>query len=274
MSRIFIFSVISLFIGTKDISIRNHFSEEQSKTYMVYINYPDYSVHANVLFDSEKIHAKIGYTYYWYTDNDIKQTDGGFDGKLLHGEYKSFYLNKNLKEQGIFCRGLKEGEWKTWFANGKIHEIIHFKNSLEHGSYEVYDEVGNMVSKSNFKNGVQDGKVISYQKGKVDTIIIYKKGQVVMPKSSKHIDKDKNKSIPKKKSDKPNKAQDTVAKTPKSSFNVKKIINKSGSSKKASSDKKNSTSSTATTNKKVNDKKKILPKKKDKSTEHTKPKKN
>src|ERR1041385_2738163 len=82
--------------GSKD------FSEEQSKTYIVYINYRDYSVHASVLFDNGKVHPKIGYTYYWYSDNDIKATDGGFDGKLLHGEYKSFYLDKNLKEQGNF----------------------------------------------------------------------------------------------------------------------------------------------------------------------------
>jgi hypothetical protein len=200
---------------------------KKSRTYMVYINYENYSVHANVLSDACTIQPKNNYTYYWYTDNDIKQTEGGYDGKLLHGEYKSFYLNKNLKEQGIFSNGLKEGVWKTWFPNGRIHEIIHYKKSLEHGAYELYDEQGKIISKSNFKNGVLDGKKIDFQKEKIDTVILYKKGEVIVPESSKHHGlKRKKESTVKSDSTITNSAQDTMVKTPKSRFSIKKILNK------------------------------------------------
>jgi hypothetical protein len=227
---IFIFSFLfsHSFAGTKNIPVRKASYGEQSKTYIVYINYADYSVHASVLSDASKIQPKIGYTYYWYTDNDIKQTDGGYDGKLLHGEYKSFYLNKNLKEQGMFSHGLKEGIWKTWFPNGRIHEIIHYNKSRQHGFYELYDEEGNLISKSNFKNGMQNGKKVDYKNGKVDTIVVYKNGKIVSPKPAKHIKqlKTKKKSTVKNDLDNSKKPQDTVAKTPKSRFDVKKIFNK------------------------------------------------
>ena len=227
MIRILFFALLFSFSSFSTNSGKE-FSEEQSKTYIVYINYSDYSVHASVLFDSRKIHPKIGYNYYWYSDNDIKQTDGGFDGKLLHGEYKSFYLYKNLKEQGNFSYGLKQGLWKTWYDNGKIHELIHYKNSLEHGSYEKYDESGNLISKSNFKNGTRNGKMFFYQNGKIDSIVNYKNGKVISSACAKKSGRvtDKSKSSIKKKADSTNLAQDTIAKNPKSSFSVKKIFNK------------------------------------------------
>src|SRR5882757_6884108 len=45
--------------------------------------------------------------YNWYSSNQIKQTQGGYSGKLLNGQYNEFYLNKSLKTQGNFDRGLK-----------------------------------------------------------------------------------------------------------------------------------------------------------------------
>jgi len=217
----FVFSGISLFLDAEKFP-------KNSKTYTVYVNCEDCSIHADVLFESANIHPKIGYTYYWYTDNEIKNTDGGFDGKLLHGEYKSFYLNKNLKEEGMFLYGLKDGIWKTWFPNGKIHEIVHYKKSRMHGDCEEYDENGNMVSKSNFKNGVLNGKMISYKKGNVDTVMVYKKGEAVPAKSSKHIDRSNNKKKSTVNNDPKNSSgvQDSVAKTPKSSVELKKVFNK------------------------------------------------
>jgi antitoxin component YwqK of YwqJK toxin-antitoxin module len=63
--------------------------------------------------DPEKI-------YYWYSNNQIKTTRGGYSGKLLHGFYTDFYANNSLKEQGRFKMGLKVGEWKAWSGEGLL----------------------------------------------------------------------------------------------------------------------------------------------------------
>lgn len=150
-------------------------SSEKEKTYTVYINYPAYSVRADVLRENGKTKAKPEYTYYWYTNNDIKTTDGGFDGKLLHGNYKSFYRDMNLREQGKFCRGLKEGEWISWFAGGKIHELTSYSKGLKDGTELIYNERGELVSKKKYRKGLLHGKCSG---GKSDSAFIYRNGHV------------------------------------------------------------------------------------------------
>lgn len=216
------FLIAGFFIQSKDLP-------EKSTTYTVYINFENYSVRANVLYDAAKVKAKMGYMYYWYVNNDIKNTDGSFDGKLLHGEYKSFYRNLSLMEQGNFNHGLKEGSWKTWYTDGKIHEISYYKKGKENGEREVYDEQGNKFSKTHYKNGVIHGKVIIYQKGKADSIAIYKNGDIQLPKASKTKEpkKQNRKDSVKSEVKKPAPVKDTIARSPKSSFKLKKVFSKS-----------------------------------------------
>ena len=248
------FIIAGLFLQSKDLP-------ERSSTFTVYINFEDYSVRANVLYDADKVKTKMGHMYYWYVNNDIKKTDGSFDGKLLHGEYKSFFRNLNLREQGSFVYGLKDGTWKSWYLNGNIHEIINYKNGIENGALEIYDEQGIIVSKTNFKNGKKNGKMISYEKGKIDTIISYKHDQPDSPKPKKsHLNSKnkKQKDTTKSETKKVIEAKDTIAKTPKSSFNIKKIFNKEKKideknkrgTKKEIQPKKKSKSSTAVSAKK------------------------
>jgi hypothetical protein len=196
-------------------------SRKNPETYTVYINYPGHSVRANVLHGPAKIRPRTGFVYHWYSDNDIKETDGGFDGRLLHGEYKSFYLDKNLREQGTFRHGLKEDEWKTWFPGGRLHELAYYKKGKLHGNYERYDENGNLEERSVYKNGVKHGRSISYRNGKEDTTIIYRHGRTKI-KAPKLITGNVN-----VKSDTAivAGAQDTTVNTPKSRFRMKKVVN-------------------------------------------------
>lgn len=189
------------------------------ETFTVYINYPDYSVRANVLHGPAKVHPRTGFVYHWYSDNDIKETDGGFDGRLLHGEYKSFYLDKNLREQGMFRHGLKEDVWKTWFPGGRLHELAHYKKGKLHGSYERYDENGKLLERSAYKHGVKHGKSISYRDDKADTTIVYRNGRTKKLKQKTSSAKVKNDTTA------VTGAQDKAVKTPKSRFSMKKVVN-------------------------------------------------
>jgi hypothetical protein len=204
----------------------------KSDTYTVYINFENYSVRANVLYNAKKVKAKMGRVYYWYANNDIKNTDGSFDGKLLHGEYKSFFRNMDLREQGNFNYGLKEGEWKTWFKGGKIYEITNYEKGKEQGTQQLYNEQGELVSKSHYKNGAREGKTVTYKNGKDDSIFIYKNGQIQLPEVSKsRIKKNKKDSVETgvKKSVRD---KDTIAGEPKSRIKLKKVFNKAKKSPK------------------------------------------
>jgi hypothetical protein len=213
------FLVTGLLLQSRDLP-------EKSDTYTVYINFENYSVRANVLYDAKKVKVKTGRVYYWYANNDIKNTDGSFDGKLLHGEYKSFFRDMGLKEQGNFKYGLKEGEWKSWFNDGKIHEIKNFAKGKTDGIEKVYNEQGKIVSRSHFKNGVREGKTIIYKDGKNDSLVIYKNGEVQLPKTPKQKTEKKKKDIPKNGVRKTVRDKDTIAGERKSRNNFKKVFNK------------------------------------------------
>ncbi|MCA6363623.1 MAG: toxin-antitoxin system YwqK family antitoxin [Bacteroidetes bacterium] len=158
--------------------------EFQDKTYTVYLNYPTYSVRASVLHHNGKIKPREGYTYFWFGSNAIHETQGGFDGKLLHGEYKAFYLDNQLKEWGMFSNGRKTGEWKYWHTNGKLAEVSEFVNGKKHGQANYYNTEGKILRTEHYKHGKLHGNVTAFEND-TKKITRYKKGNEVIPKPEK-----------------------------------------------------------------------------------------
>jgi antitoxin component YwqK of YwqJK toxin-antitoxin module len=69
--------------------------------------------------------------YFWYLNNVIHSTQGGYNGQLLNGHYIAFYPDKNLKEEGNFKRGLKDGEWKIWNPKGDLTGVANWNEGIE-----------------------------------------------------------------------------------------------------------------------------------------------
>ena len=125
-------------------------------------------VKANILDFSKKITKPREYLlYYWFQDNNIKISVGGFSGKLLHGKYSSFYPSKNLKELGNFCFGLKNGTWKKWYENGVLNTSVVFQNGIKQGVYKEYDIAGNLYILGRYRKGQLQGHYRTFKDGKV-----------------------------------------------------------------------------------------------------------
>jgi hypothetical protein len=134
----------------------------------VIVNYAESTVYAYVL--PEKTNKKVAdeYMYYWFASNDIKRTRGAFDGRLLHGQYTEFYLNKDLKDKGRMRFGLKEGIWKSWYPNGEYKEIVSYKKSRRLW-YRAFYDTGALQSKGKYKNDKLHGIIKNYSpEGKVE----------------------------------------------------------------------------------------------------------
>lgn len=96
--------------------------------------------------------------YFWYANNQLHNTLGGYDGRLLDGYYQSFYLHSNnLSSKGSFNEGLKTGQWTEWYQNGLIREISNWKNGLRDGITETFDSIGNKVSSKRYVKGEVHG---------------------------------------------------------------------------------------------------------------------
>lgn len=163
--------------GQKDIAI--------PVNQRVILNYPDFTVYANVLVTENKVRPEDELYYYWFSANDIKRTRGGFDGKLLHGIYTEFYLNKNLKEKGQFRFGLKHKEWKSWHINGEYKEISYWKKGKQQGRCRYFSEDGKLAEERVYRNGLLHGKSVIYLDQDSPQIRKYRKGELVKEKTGK-----------------------------------------------------------------------------------------
>lgn len=155
---------------------------KKENNYTVYINYPEYSVKTDVTPLLKKIKIKEELTYFWYSSNKIFQTKGGYDGKILNGNYSAFYLSGSLKEKGQFYKGLKEGEWVLWFEDGKIQSVKKWKNGLQDGRYKLYDDKGALILEEHYRKGTLNGTQTLYSENKIVSIKKFKNGTEILPK--------------------------------------------------------------------------------------------
>jgi len=87
-------------------------------------------IRADVLPYKSEPKIKNDRYYFWYLNNLIHSTQGGYNGKLLNGHYIAFYPDKNLKEEGYFKKGLKDGEWKAWNRKGDLTGVTTWNDGI------------------------------------------------------------------------------------------------------------------------------------------------
>jgi len=156
---------------------------DKLKQFNVTVNYKDYTVKTQMLSQAKEIAINNERIYLWYSSQKIMETKGGYDGKLIHGKYNSFYLNNQLKEQGSIKYGLKNKEWKYWYPDGKLKEVINWKNGVKNGRYQLYNDYGQLMAKGCFKNDKLNGKFYTYGPGgNVTEKKTYKNGEETRPK--------------------------------------------------------------------------------------------
>lgn len=161
---------------------QNSIDYDKLKSFNITVNYPEYTIKAQMLKDPAKITPDENKTYNWYASNKIMETKGGFDGKLLHGYYKCFFIGGNLKETGEFKYGVKSGKWSSWYTTGVLRDVLYWKNGVKHGKYRLYSETGQLVAEGNFKKDKLDGKFKTFYNGRVEDVKKYKDGvEIIKP---------------------------------------------------------------------------------------------
>ncbi len=85
-------------------------------------------IYTNILIKHNKKDLKNELKYYWYSAYTIGENYGGYNGYLLHGNYRKVNTNSRLLEQGTFNQGLKDGEWKYWNIKGELKKVENWNN--------------------------------------------------------------------------------------------------------------------------------------------------
>lgn len=171
----------------------------EMKQFNITVNYDDYTVKTQILSYAKQFEPKTDLVYMWYGSQKVIETKGGYDGKLLHGFYTSFYLNNQLREKGTIKYGLKHKNWKFWYANGILKESITWKNGVKNGEYMIFNEYGHLMAKGNFKNDKLNGAFYTYgPNGIITEKKKYKDGIEVYPKVKREKIKSSDQGKPKK----------------------------------------------------------------------------
>ncbi len=130
------------------------------------------------IYPVPNISTKSDKLYYWYGSNLIHTTQGGFSGRLLNGLYTEYYLNKNLKEQGLFKKGLKDGPWKSWNEGGVLLQVIDWQKGVLSGKFEIYSDNGKLKQTGYYDNNLQQGKSQFYSGPDSGKIAYYDHGNI------------------------------------------------------------------------------------------------
>ncbi len=144
-----------------------------------------YTVLAEVYVSEKEMKTDDDKFYCWVKANIVHTTQGGYEGRLLHGKYSEFYSDNQIKQKGEFKNGMRTGEWKSWYPDGKLKEITHWKNGRLSGGLIRYAESGEIDLKGNFSKGKQDGKWITYDSTGNEIKISFKNGIEKKAKSKK-----------------------------------------------------------------------------------------
>ncbi|HXA01796.1 MAG TPA: hypothetical protein VNW99_07410 [Cytophagaceae bacterium] len=176
----FALRIVLAFLLTVPTMVTAQKSFELPSNQRVILNFEDHIVYATVLHEEANIKINDNKYYYWYKSNDIKITRGGYDGKLLHGNYTEYYPNKNLKQKGEYKYGLKIGEWRNWNIAGEFEQISNWRKGLQHGRFRIYDGKGKLVKSGSYRNGALHGKQKVYMNDNTIQFITYKKGELVI----------------------------------------------------------------------------------------------
>ncbi len=171
--------VFILYLGQLNFFYSQKYNDPTTaKKFEVIVNAENSTIKTYVLRQKKKVQTKANRIYYWYGSQKIMETIGGFDGRLLHGEYTAVYLNNQLKEKGSFCYGLKSNRWKYWYYDGKLKEVITWKKGRKNGYYALYNDFGELMAEGNFKNDKLHGSFKTYgNSGKLIEKKKYKNGE-------------------------------------------------------------------------------------------------
>lgn len=145
----------------------------------IHIDHPDLTIEAEILPVKDPRKADATKWYYWFANNMIHQTQGGFSGHLLNGLYRSFYEDGSVKESGSFVAGLKQGVWRSWNSDGMLKQSLTYSDGLRNGHFVVYQPDGSVLQSGDYDLDLLEGPVRSfYSRDSVKTEW-YKRGKVV-----------------------------------------------------------------------------------------------
>lgn len=116
---------------------------------------------------------------YWYPNGNLHKCEYYKNG-LLNGKYTVYNDKNQIVISGEYKKNQKHGVWKLYENNGKTFNSYTWKRGILNGKFNKNDSIFSIIG--NYYKGNLNGKYIILKNNKIDTIVYYKKGKVILPK--------------------------------------------------------------------------------------------
>lgn len=117
--------------------------------------------------------------YTWFKTNSIHYSKGDYEGRLLNGDYKEYYPDRQLKQKGSYSQGLKDGLWQIWNESGTLLQSETWDKGNRSGYSILYDAKGMLLKKVFYKKNRFDGESIEWLSDSSYRKTIYKDGDKI-----------------------------------------------------------------------------------------------
>lgn len=77
---------------------------------------------------------------------------------IHHGLYMNYYPNGNVKDSGLYNKGLREGVWEEWVSDGGMRSTGAYHKGLKQDTWKYYTTSGRLIG---IKTYNRKGKEIS-----------------------------------------------------------------------------------------------------------------
>jgi hypothetical protein len=173
----FLLAVFSSLFAQKEFEDINYNSQT--------ISHAEYSERIEFTDNDKIVKTNPDLEYTWLKNQTVLTTQGGYSGKLLHGNYESFYPNNNLMGKGKFSYGLKDGTWLYWREDGTLKTSEYWKNGQKEKDVILFNSSGVDSLIIPYKKDQKHGKVYEVFNNHKKHVQTYKKGVLKSDKINK-----------------------------------------------------------------------------------------
>jgi len=156
---------------------------KEDKTYSMEINSKEFVEKISIARNNREKNKKCKpLWYFWYLNNAVHFSEGGYSGKLLNGAYTSYYKSMNLRSSGTFRYGLMHGEWNMWFESGAMKSTEQWKNGVKNGTCVYFSEDGISKKTEDYRRGIINGKQKIYCNDSLVEVHKFRDGKEIIKK--------------------------------------------------------------------------------------------
>lgn len=110
---------------------------------------------AEGIIDDEGI--KDGLWKEFYIDGQLR-SEGLYNFGKRVGKWRFYHQNGSIEQEGNYNNlGNTEGQWKWYFDNGTVLREESFRNGLADGLFSEYDESGKLIIQGEYADGLEEG---------------------------------------------------------------------------------------------------------------------